>query len=423
WKPDDIVAAGLSGHFTIVFLDAEGKPARPAITWQDARAVEEAEYLSHTYHERESKRLLGMHAPFSPAMPAAKFRWVAQNEPEVMANVHWVCHAKDYVGLQLCGEVCSDVQSFVGVVNARTGAHDDKYLADLGLHRSNLPRWTPAFRNAGYTTKEAREMLGVRIGLPVIVGWVDAFCSMLATGVYRDGAAFDYAGTSEIVGLLASAIPERHAGLLSLPFDRKHAVVYGLTNCGADALAWAKDTLGVETFEGLLELAGSVDASLDLPLFLPYLDGERSPVWDAEARAVWLNVHRRHGRAELAFSVLEGVAFAVRQILEAAAADAGRRVSELVISGGGARSDVWSQIRADVMGFPSQTVEEIETGALGAAMLAAVGYGEHESMADAAGAMTRLGKRFESRADRHAIHTRRYAVYQKVYSATKELRF
>ncbi|MEO2004784.1 MAG: FGGY family carbohydrate kinase [Candidatus Poribacteria bacterium] len=420
--PADVVAVGVSGHFSVAFLDGRGFPSRPAITWQDSRAHEEAHFLSDKYDEARIHGLFGISVPFSPAMPAAKFRWVAKNEPEVANNTQWVCHAKDYIALQLCGEVCSDLQSFVGIVNSSTGASDEEYLTDIGLRPSQLPRFTPSYRNAGYTTREARDAMGIDIGVPVIIGWIDAFCSMLATGVYREAAAFDYAGTSEIVGIRVPNLRIRHEGLLALPFDKKNSVLYGLTNCGADALAWAKDALGVDSFEGLLDLAKRVTPTVDLPIFLPYLDGERSPVWDAQARGIWVNLGRGHGRAELAYSVLEGVAYAVWHIIALAEACSSRPVRELVVSGGGARSEVWTQIRADVVGVPAQVVEEMETGALGAAMLAAVGHGRHETMADAAHAMTRLGQRFEPRVETRAIHNRRRAVYRRIYAATKDLR-
>lgn len=420
--PADVVAVGVSGHFSVAFLDGRGFPSRPAITWQDSRAHEEAHFLSDKYDEARIYDLFGISVPFSPAMPAAKFRWVAKNEPEVANNTQWVCHAKDYIALQLCGEVCSDLQSFVGIVNSSTGASDEEYLKDIGLRPSQLPRFTLSYRNAGYTTREARDAMGINIGVPVIIGWIDAFCSMLATGVYREAAAFDYAGTSEIVGIRVPNLRIRHEGLLALPFDKKNSVLYGLTNCGADALAWAKDALGVDSFEGLLALAKGVTPTVDLPIFLPYLDGERSPVWDADARGIWVNLGRGHGRAELAYSVLEGVAYAVWHIIALAEACSSQPVRELVVSGGGARSEVWTQIRADVVGVPAQVVEEMETGALGAAMLAAVGHGRHETMADAAQAMTRLGRRFEPRVETRAIHNRRRAVYRRIYAATKDLR-
>jgi len=420
--PADVVAVGVSGHFSVAFLDGRGFPSRPAITWQDSRAHEEAHFLSDKYDEARIHGLFGISVPFSPAMPAAKFRWVAKNEPEVANNTQWVCHAKDYIALQLCGEVCSDLQSFVGIVNSSTGASDEEYLTDIGLRPSQLPRFTPSYRNAGYTTREARDAMGIDIGVPVIIGWIDAFCSMLATGVYREAAAFDYAGTSEIVGIRVPNLRIRHEGLLALPFDKKNSVLYGLTNCGADALVWAKDALGVDSFEGLLALAKGVTPTVDLPIFLPYLDGERSPVWDADARGIWVNLGRGHGRAELAYSVLEGVAYAVWHIIALAEACSSQPVRELVVSGGGARSEVWTQIRADVVGVPAQVVEEMETGALGAAMLAAVGHGRHETMADAAHAMTRLGRRFEPRVETRAIHNRRRAVYRRIYAATKDLR-
>lgn len=420
--PGQVVSIGVSGHFSLAFLDERGAPSRPAITWQDARAHDEAHFLSDKYDEARIHDLFGISVPFSPAMPAAKFRWVANHEPEVAKRTQWVCHAKDYIALQLCGEVCSDLQSFVGIVNSATGVSDEEYLKDIGLRPSQLPRFTPSYRNAGYTTREAREAMGVDIGVPVIIGWIDAFCSMLATGVYREAAAFDYAGTSEIVGIRVPNLRIRHEGLLALPFDKKNSVLYGLTNCGADALAWATDALGVESFDDLLELAKGVTPSVDLPIFLPYLDGERSPVWDAQARGIWVNLGRRHGKAELAYSVLEGVAYAVWHIIALAEACSSQPVRELVVSGGGARSEIWTQIRADVVGVPAQVVEEMETGALGAAMLATVGHGRHETMADAAQAMTRLGARFEPRPETRAIHNRRRTVYRRIYAATKDLR-
>ncbi|MBM3215821.1 hypothetical protein FJZ36_12990 [Candidatus Poribacteria bacterium] len=420
--PGDINAVGVSGHFSTVFLDAEGKPARPAITWQDARAVDEAEYLTQKYDETATQSLAGARVPFAPSMPACKVRWVMTRQPEVAARVRWIAQTKDYIALQLCGEVCSDVQSMLGLVHVGTGVADPDYAADLGIRPSHIPRIAPPFRNAGYVTHEAYEATGLRIGVPVSLGWVDAFCSMLATGVYRPGAAFDYAGTSEIVGVRVTTEPRRHDGLLALPFDRKSSVVYGLTNCGADALAWAKETLGLSSFDELLGLASTVETDASNPMFIPYLDGERSPIWDADATGSWINLRRNHGRNHLAHAALEGVAYGVSQLVTLAGLYGSVCPSELVVSGGGARSDLWSQIRADVTGLPVQVVDEVETGALGAAMLAAVAYGEYESMADAAEAMTRTGKRFQPDMNAHRLHRARQQRYDMAYDAMRVLK-
>ena len=224
--PGDVVSVGLSCRSSLVFLDTHGVPVRPAIASADRRAVAQAVALADAYDESSAESMFGLPLSFEAERPAAQLRWVMTREPEVAERVHWVCQAKDFLGLQLCGEVSSDLASFVGVAHAFSGQTDPAYLADLGIRASQLPRWTLSTRNAGYSTREAQASLGLRIGIPIVTGAVDPICRMIGTGALRRGSVVMCGGAPAILGVVTPSVPRALKGFQALPFDPSGLFAY-----------------------------------------------------------------------------------------------------------------------------------------------------------------------------------------------------
>ena len=422
--PRQVAGIGLSGHFSSVFLDAAGLPAVPGLTWLDRRASAEAQWLAEEVGEARMARYLGLHLPLSATMPPARVLWLTRNRPQEMARVTWAGQTKDYVGWRLHGLRVSDGHSAMGLAHCPDGGLRPEYLALLGLSPAAVPPVRAPWVVAGQVTPAAARATGLAAGTPVVTGWIDSYCSMLGTGLADPTRGFDIAGTSEVVGLLATAPcrGRQRRGQLVIPLDASRTVVYGLTNAGADSLAWARAAWGAgASYARLLAEAEATPPGADGLLFLPYLEGERSPLWDERATGALLNLRRDHGRGHLTRAVLEGVAFSVRHNLECACTVAKRTVSGLRVSGGGALGAVWNQVKADVLGLPLQAVAEPETGALGAAMLAGIGIGWYADLAGADEAMVRRAQEWEPRPDVHVRYASLYRRYRAAYPALKGL--
>ena len=334
--------------------------------------------------------------------------WLQQTRPEAWARTRWILSPKDFCVAALTGELRSDPVSPVGLVGA-----DGRYLTDaLALVDGAESRFPPLDEFdalAGRTTGTH----GFASGIPVSVGTMDAWSSIYGSGVVRPGQGAEISGTSEIVGLL-SAAPGAADGVISFPPVRARYLHAGGTQAGGDALRWIAGVLGLSISEALAA-ARSVEPQ---PLvFLPHLAGERAPLWDADARAVFLGMTAHTTPGHLVRAVLEGVAHAARHLREACEEAAGFRAKTLRLSGGGANSELWNQIRADAHRCTLEQVASAMTGCLGAALMGGVAAGAATDLESWAAEVVTVARTFSpdpAGADRFdALH----AVYRDTYRA------
>jgi xylulokinase len=385
-----------------IFLDAKGKPLGPALLFRDRRATDEAGEIAACFPERDpADAITAFH-------PLARIAWFHRRAPEA-ARLRYVCEPKDYLNFRLTGRLAAD-----SVTYSRYDGIAEPVAA---------PDWLRAcLDRLAVERVEPWAVLGPCLGadspfdrlkdVPVFAGSMDAWMAALGAGAASPGQGYDIAGTSEVAGLI-TATRARAPGLVSLRWTGQAFHLGGPTQAGGDSAAWAYRSLRLRgRFAEAVERAASLAPRLDLPLFLPYLAGERTPVWRADLRAAFHGVGRDHGADELLWAVLEGVAQAVRDILDHAARGSSERVSEVRIAGGGARSDAWCQLKADVLDVPVIRAAEAETGLTGAAIAATVGAGLHPTVAAAARALSQADRVFTPRAAHAALfaeRARRYA--------------
>jgi xylulokinase len=335
---------------------------------------------------------------------------------------------KDYVNYRLTGAVATDHTSNLGLVNIATRVPDEEFLALLGVSPALLPIAFEPFEPIGTVSAAAAQETGLEVGTPVVAGWIDAFANILGSGIRGPLEAFDIAGTSEIVGLAATIVDYEnlHPGILALPLYGNLAAIYGLTNNGADAVTWFAEGFGYgdegAQMENLDQDIALAPAGSDGLVFLPYLSGERSPVWDEKATGLLMGCRRSQMRAHFARAVVEGIGLSTRQILELCAAAARGNPAVVRVSGGGARSTQINQIKSDILGAPVAEMAVLETAALGAAMLAAIGCGEKQNYETAAAEMAREARRFEPRWQYHDVYEEAYAKYLALYPALTSIR-
>lgn len=357
---------GLTGQVpTLVLVDEDGRPVRPALTWQDTRAVEEAEQLGRELGP--SAPLIGMELPWSAAHLPAKLLWLAKNEPESLAVGRSVLQPKDYLGLLLTGSPLSDAWSVKGIGDIRTGLPAAEVLEACGWPAEVCPPTGSPWSSRGVTHDDA---LGLPAGIPVSVGWSDALASMLAIGAFSEPTAFVLTGTSDIVGLSLPGDSDDVEGVYRLPREcAPSTVLYGPTQSSGATVTWLSELFHepVEDLPGIAALAREGSG----PSFVPYLSGERAPLWEPGIRALFAGVGAQDGAPEMIRSVLRGVALSASHILDIVSTASGHPIREVHIAGRGVNDVAWKGLRLETLGVPVVFHTEPFMSALGAAMLAA----------------------------------------------------
>jgi sugar (pentulose or hexulose) kinase len=421
-----LVALGSCGQApTLVLLDNDDSPIRPAIIWQDTRAAAEAERLAADPGPEELARLMDLRWPVDASMPLARLRWLRQHEPEVLRRLALILLPKDLVHLHLTGQRTTDVWSARGLVNQRTYDPIDGFRALTGLAPETLPRIHRPHDVIGTVSRDGAAMTGLPVGLPVVAGWSDAMAAMLGTGAMgRSGLACDVSGTSEVVGLTIDFRPADTGQLVAAPIlDSGRWMLYGPTQASGASLGWALRVLtggNLSAEQGMTE-ALHAPPGADGLIFLPYIDGERAPIWDARARGGFIGLASGHERHHLLRAVLEGVACSIRHILDLAEMTAGHGVAEVRIAGGGARLTAWNRIKADVCQRSLRPCSTSENGALGAAMLGALGVQLCGSVAEAGDEMVRLESPVPPDSALAAVYERTFSHYVALYPRLCEL--
>jgi xylulokinase len=275
---------------------------------------------------------------------------------------------------------------------------------------------------AGRLTQTAADALGLRPGIPVAGGTNDAFASYLGAGLLEPGDAYDPGGSAGGFGVYWDApVDVPGAFVTPAPIEGLYSVGAAMAATGR-ALDWFRDSIaggGLST-EWLLEEAGATAPGADGVVFLPYLAGERSPIWDPGATGAFVGLTLAHGRGHLVRAILEASALAIRHVAEPMLA-AGVRVDAMRVCGGPARSETWNQIKADVTGFPVLVPAVLETAVLGSAMLGSVAIGVCPDVPSAVRSMTRIERRLEPRPENRATYDERFRVYKGLYPALRPL--
>jgi xylulokinase len=405
----------------LVLLDAQGQVLRPCIMWNDQRTAAQCAAITRQVGADKVLRLTGN--PVLPGFTAPKIVWVRENEPEVYRRIATVLLPKDYARYRLTGGFFSEVSDASGTSMFDVGQRQwsDEMLKALGVPRQWLPEVTESPVVSARVSAQAAQETGLLEGTPVVGGGGDQAAQATGVGAVQPGIVALTVGTSGVVfAPLASYAYEPdgrlHAFCHSVP-GQWHFM--GVMLSAAGSLQWYRDTLApAEDFGSLTDEAKNAPPGCEGLVFLPYLTGERTPHPDPLARGAFVGLTARHTRAHMTRAVLEGVAFGLRDGFELIKSSDAGVIREVRVSGGGARSPVWRQIMADVMGVPLVVAEAIEGAAYGAALLAGVGGGVWPDVATAAQATVKLGDRVEPGANARAYEPM-YRLYRELYPMLK----
>jgi xylulokinase len=418
----------------MVPADASGEPLGPALIWMDRRAGAECARARERIDADRLRALTGCN--LDPGHVAAKIAWLAGNDPDQHAAARWFLLPGSFVAWRASGVVAVDHSNASSSMLLDVGTRDwcEEACAAFGIDPESLAPVRPADSVLGPVAPWLREAAGLDAATLVVLGCGDEMAATLGAGVVEPGAVCDVMGTAEPVCAVAPGPALDPDGVTEL---HPHADPAGwlLENPGwlsGGAYRWFRDELGsaeaaraaatgTDVYELLNDLADAVPAGAGGVLWVPALAGAMAPEWNADARAGWFGLTAAHGRAHMARALLEGNAFALRDVLEAMGA-AGLRPTGLVCVAGGARGDLLRQIRADVTGLPVTRPQDVETTARGAAMLAASGAGLHADARTAGLAMS--GARVEPALpdpERRGLYDDLHARHRRLYAALRPL--
>jgi xylulokinase len=366
-----IAGIGLVGQTpTLVLVGEDGEAVRPALTWQDTRAGAEAAELAAELGPSEP--LFGTELPWAAAYPPAKLLWLARHEPRTVSAARWALQPKDYIGLRLTGSPLSDPWSSKGITHIIDGQPAGQALERVGWPDRIAPPVAPAWSLRGLVTDAAGRAFGVPAGTPVAVGWSDALAGMLAAGAFEEETAFVLTGTSSIVGVSTRDASATSASLLTIPTAcAPLRVVYGPTQSSGASLEWLAGLLRIDLEEVLALASAAAREGVEAPTFVPYLSGERAPVWRSDVAGALFGLSAMHGAAELADAVVAGVCLSERHVLSVAEAALGRTAGRVRVAGRGVATAPWKGGRRHALARPLLLLEEPDVSALGAAMLGA----------------------------------------------------
>lgn len=369
-----VAAIGLSGQMHgVVLTDKEGQPLRPAVLWADMRSSA----VLDVYKQLPTDLQLRLANPITAGMAGPTLVWLRQEEPDIYAAAHWVLQPKDWLRLQLTGEVAAEPSDASGTLlyDVRLDQWALEVMEALQLRTDWLPALVPSSRITGYLTDQAAQHLGLEAGIPVVAGAADTTAAMLGSGLLNPGVVQLTIGSgAQIITPLAQpqADDSLRTHLFRAALPGQWYRLAAIQNAGL-ALEWVRGILGLSWSE-VYEATNAVPLGCEGLTFLPYLTGERTPHLDPHARGTWVGLGLHHKRSHLMWAALEGVAFAIKQGMEAIAI-ADVPISNLRLAGGGTLEPAWRQLLATVLQVPLYSITVPAASARGAAILAGLGIG------------------------------------------------
>lgn len=421
-SPVNVRGIGLTGQMHgLVMLDGNGDVLRPSILWNDQRTQAECDEIRNRIGRSKLIATTGNDA--LTGFTAPKILWVKNHEPEVFDRTEHVLLPKDYVRYRLTGAYGVDRAGGSGTILFDLAKRDwsDPVVDALGIPRDWLPTTYEGTQATGGLSEEAATLTRMRPGTPVYGGGGDQAANAVGVGAVAPGVIAMSIGTSGVVFASTDSPAVEpdgrlHAFCHAVP-DMWHLM--GVMLSAAGSFEWFRNSVAPNTPYAELDAgAARIPAGSGGLMFLPYLSGERTPYPDPLARGAFLGLTVRHGVPHMTRAVMEGVSFALRDSAELIRAVA--PLGEIRASGGGASSQLWLQILADVIGLPVSVVGTPEAAAHGAALLAATGFGAFASVAEATEAAVEVGTPIEPGPDA-AVYEDAYPIFRDGYPAVSDL--
>ena len=430
--PQLIAGIGIDGQsWSAIPVDKEGRVLARTPIWMDTRAADICDRLKEKIGEEEIFRVAGN--SLQPSYTTAKILWFRDHMPEIYGKIDKILQSNSYIGYRLTGAMTHDISQGYGLhcFSMQTGCWDEEMCEKLEIPVEFLPPIVPCDQIIGTVTEQAAEESGLAPGTPVAAGGLDAACGTLGAGVIHPGETQEQGGQAGGMSICMDTYKADPRLILGYHVVPGQWLLQGGTTGGGGVMRWfeqefageerlLKETTGISSLDALNRIAEKVSPGCDGMVFLPYMAGERSPIWNPKAKGVFYGLDFSKTKGHFVRACMEGVAFALRHNLEAAE-EAGAKVDVLRAMGGSANSLLWTQIKADVTGKPIVVPSSDTATTLGAAILAGVGTGFYKDYEEAVRLTVHETRRHEPDPEKKEIYDKAYGLYRSVYENLKAL--
>ena len=404
----------------LVILDKDDNVLRPAILWNDGRSTEETDYLNNVIGKEKLSKLTANIA--FAGFTAPKILWVKNNEPDIFEKIAKIMLPKDYISYMLSGNFSTDYSDASGMLllDVKNKKWSKEMIDICSISEDMLPKLYESYEVVGDIKPELAKELGLNEGIKIVAGAGDNAAAAIGTATVGEGACNISLGTSGTV-----FISSKNFGVDN--FNALHSFAhadgnYHLMGCMLSAAScnkwWMEEILKTKDFakeQGNIDNLGENNV-----FFLPYLMGERSPHNDPDAAGTFIGMRMDTKREDMTLAVFEGVTFALRDSLEVARS-LGIKIEKTMICGGGAKSPLWKRLVANILNVEVDVPMSEEGPGFGAAILAAVGCGEYESVEKAAKSIIKIKEKIKPEADLVVKYEEKYQKFKKIYPALKDV--
>ena len=420
-NPEQIVGIGIDGQsWSCIPVDKEGNCLAKTPIWMDTRA---RKICARVKERLEFERIFSVAGnDFLPSYSTPKMLWFKEERPAIFAKTYKFLQSNSYIGLKLTGVMSQDLSQGYGIhfFDNKTCTYDESLAKDLGLSVDLVPELYGCHEVIGSVTEAAALATGLAAGTKVVAGGLDAACGTLGAGVYLNGQTQEQGGQAGGMSICLNEATAHPKLILSPHVVPQLWLLQGGTVGGGGVLRWFKQEFGEgQTFDELTAMAEEIPAGSDGVTFLPYMAGERSPIWDPDAKGVYYGLGFDKTKGHMVKASLEGVAYALEHNLRTAK-EAGVAVKELVAMGGASNSVLWTQIKADVTGKKIKVPTSDTATTLGACILAGVGVGLYGSFAEAVESTIVITREQEPDLEKHKTYQKSMDLYLELYEKLKD---
>lgn len=425
-QPEEIAGVGIDGQsWSAIAIDKGGKVLTNTPIWMDTRAQSICDRLNEEIGEDEIFRIAGN--SLQPSYTTAKILWYKENLPEVYSKIYKILQSNSYIAFKLTGQISQDLSQGYGLhcFDMRTGQWDEEMCRKMGIPRDFLPEIVPSDRIIGTVTKKAAEESGLAEGTPVAAGGLDAACGTLGAGVIHSGETQEQGGQAGGMSICIEKYQADPRLILGFHVIPGKWLLQGGTTGGGGVMRWferefadyerlMREQTGISSLDQLNEIAEKVTPGCDGLVFLPYMAGERSPIWNPYAKGVFYGLDFSKTKGHMVRACMEGVAFSLRHNLETAE-EAGAKAEILRAMGGSANSLLWTQIKSDVTGKTMAVPASDTATTLGAALLAGVGTGFYKDYEEAVAETVKVTRKHQPDPEKKAVYDKNYETYLELY--------
>lgn len=431
-SPEQICGIGIDGQsWSAIAIDQEGKVLTNTPIWMDTRAQSICDRLNEEIGADQIFSVSGN--SLQPSYTTAKIIWYKENLPDVYDKIHKILQSNSYIAYKLTGSISQDVSQGYGLhcFRMREGTWDEEMCRKLGIPMEFLPDIVNCDTIVGTVTAKAAQESGLCEGIPVVAGGLDAACGTLGAGVIHPGETQEQGGQAGGMSICMDSYKADPRLILGYHVVPGQWLLQGGTTGGGGVMRWferefgdferaEEKTTGISSLQQLNEIAQKVAPGCDGVVFLPYMAGERSPIWNPDAKGVFYGLDFSKTKGHMVRGCMEGVALSLRHNLETAR-EAGAEVEVLRAMGGSANSLLWTQIKADVTGKTIIVPSSDTATTLGAAILAGVGTGFYKDYEEAVALTVKETRRHEPDKNNKEIYDHTYNVYLRLYDCLKDM--